>query len=505
MGILNPSHQLQSAQADKPPDKLAVNPLEQRAEKPADRTVSKPPEERPQGPARGAGDWTTPGKPASTQAEKATEKPASEEKPLALVEVISQEFDRKTKERAGLAAAKLRTPSQLPLVPQIPDPYAEVRRLLETQKKERLTLQGRTVEGTSEFQGARRNAAGAWIVTLQLRLPDDSVRFLAFAPDDAEASLRKLRLGQKVKVEGKISGTSFGGQEILSLFACTFAGLEGEQVQVDQMPPVGEPAKKPAAGEGRPLNLADIITQEADRTSTEAALRLAADSSSSREKAALVDQLNAVVRANFKAREMLQGMAATGPARFVEASRKDRGMWVAVFKVRLSSGDVAQITVSASDGEAGPILNKLRSGQNVKVKGKLQYPNFNSSPNLVSCAFTEFTQEEDDHEAILSFMRKNVRATSPLVKRRWFAPIKAISVKTPEYTGKFTPQEGMLYRLQGQRTVTDGNFRSSQRVFDYYFLVREGKVIRWQQKAGGYKAVTICKLLEDPPAESEAP
>jgi hypothetical protein len=161
-------------------------------------------------------------------AEKPAEKPAGQEKPLKLDDVISQELQRRKKE----LAAQLRDPTFNPsdATQTIPDPHAKTKALLESLTKERQALHGTTVEGTAEFLKANRNAAGAWIVMFRLRVPKNTVKFAAFASDDIEPVLRKLKVGQKVKVKGKIEGNSFGGQEF-SLFACTFADLEGERGQ----------------------------------------------------------------------------------------------------------------------------------------------------------------------------------------------------------------------------------------------------------------------------------
>jgi hypothetical protein len=47
--------------------------------------------------------------------------------------------------------------------------------------------------------------------------------FGVFAADDAVELLRGLKVGQKVKVKGKLEFTPSGREQVLRLYACSFA------------------------------------------------------------------------------------------------------------------------------------------------------------------------------------------------------------------------------------------------------------------------------------------
>ena len=135
--------------------------------------------------------------------------PRSLKPPLPIADVIRQELQRKTEESVALKAAGLANASQIPIGERIPDPYADLNALLKAQRNERYAVSWRTAEGTVEFREAYSNGAKGgmlgWTVILDVRLSESEVRPIrVVAPDDTEPLLRKLKVGQKIKINAEI-------------------------------------------------------------------------------------------------------------------------------------------------------------------------------------------------------------------------------------------------------------------------------------------------------------
>jgi hypothetical protein len=334
------------------------------------------------------------GKPADSSASKPpdrfAEKGAEEDRPLELADVIRQELNRKITEAAALAPAGLRSPNQIPLGDRIPDPYAELKALLKAQAKERQALLGKTAEGVARFVTADRNGAD-WIVVLQLRVRGDEVRLSTTASDNAVALLRGLKVGQRVKVKGKLEFRAFREKEpSLRLYACTFADLGGEQGPADQKKRSDDLEKEPV-GDGKPLDLADVVRQEVLR---DKAMREASASGNQVLEKGLRE-------AQAKERESFVGKAVEGVAvvygvRVVTPNPPTADKKPVLVEMGFPQLDLPgfsdAIFAWAADPD-DPVLAKLRKGQVLRVKGKIVA--VEKTLRLRDCEFTAVEPGKD--------------------------------------------------------------------------------------------------------------
>jgi hypothetical protein len=119
---------------------------------------------------------------------------------------------------------------------------------------------------------------------------------------------------------------------------------------------------------------------------------------------------------------------------------------------------------------------------------------------------------EDDHKAIMAYMKVNMPTQNSRTNFIWELPVRAVTVKVNAGMGIFGPlgekltdgddfasKQGKLYRLQGKLSsggILGANEKPVPKTFSYYFLISDGQVIRWQE-ASSDKTLTMCKVLKE--------
>jgi hypothetical protein len=120
---------------------------------------------------------------------------------------------------------------------------------------------------------------------------------------------------------------------------------------------------------------------------------------------------------------------------------------------------------------------------------------------------------EDDHKAILAYMKSKMPTANSRTDFAWWTPASAVSVKVDSAKNVFdqfgervtdedgfVAEKGRLYRLQfrlGAGRIVNVTEKSKATIFSYYFLVSGGRVIR-SQEANSDETLTMCKILGEP-------
>lgn len=109
----------------------------------------------------------------------------------------------------------------------------------------------------------------------------------------------------------------------------------------------------------------------------------------------------------------------------------------------------------------------------------------------------EQNKKANDETVIRNYLNLNVPAASNLAIQVIYDPLRAVSLAT-ELRPNF---EGKLYRVavRSQVPIVSSLGRVENKAISYniYFFLVDGTIHKWQQSEGGYRTVTICRIIDN--------
>jgi hypothetical protein len=143
---------------------------------------------------------------------------------------------------------------------------------------------------------------------------------------------------------------------------------------------------------------------------------------------------------------------------------------------------------TAQASEEARRINAQRQADEAKHRQLMDQIAARQSPNNPKVTLLKEQQTEQDHKAIANYLKlHSIKFTNP----NWY----------PELRAELDHTEGRLYRMQANHRISHEGptgIEYTTTVIDYYFFVVGGIVVKFQRTHdGGYKKVTICRILDN--------